>query len=89
MLIISPCLVFWDFISEPTIAVQRRKFLIIGFSYVLLCPWDSPDKNTAVGSRALLQGIFPTQELNLYLQHLQHCSQVFYPLNHLESPLAH
>ena len=27
----------------------------------LLCPWDSPDKNTGVGCRALLQGIFPTQ----------------------------
>ena len=24
-------------------------------------PWDSPDKNTAVGSHALLQGVFPTQ----------------------------
>ena len=27
----------------------------------LLCPWDSPDKNTGVGCRARLQGIFPTQ----------------------------
>ena len=26
----------------------------------LLCPWDSPGKNTGVGCRALLQGIFPT-----------------------------
>ena len=25
---------------------------------------DSPDKNTGVGGRALLQGIFPTQGLN-------------------------
>ena len=24
----------------------------------LLCPWDSPDKNTGVGSHSLLQGIF-------------------------------
>ena len=31
----------------------------------LLCPWDSPGKKTGVGCRALLQGIFPTQELNL------------------------
>ena len=29
----------------------------------LLCPWDSPGKNTAVGCHALLQGIFPTQGL--------------------------
>ena len=27
----------------------------------LLCPWDSPGKNTRVGCHALLQGIFPTQ----------------------------
>ena len=26
----------------------------------LLCPWDSPGKNTGVGCHALLQGIFPT-----------------------------
>ena len=26
----------------------------------LLCPWDSPGKNTGVGGHALLQGIFPT-----------------------------
>ena len=29
----------------------------------LLCPWDSPGKNTAVGGHFLLQGIFPTQGL--------------------------
>ena len=26
----------------------------------LLCPWDSPGKNTGVGSLSLLQGILPT-----------------------------
>ena len=26
-----------------------------------LCPWYSPGKNTGVGSRSILQGIFPTQ----------------------------
>ena len=31
----------------------------------LLCPWDSPGKNTGVGCHALLQGIFLTQGLNL------------------------
>ena len=30
----------------------------------LLCPWDSPGKNTGVGCHFLLQGIFPTQGLN-------------------------
>ena len=30
----------------------------------LLCPWDSPGKNTRMGCRALLQGIFLTQGWN-------------------------
>ena len=34
------------------------------YSARLLCPWDSPGKNTEVGCHALLQGIFSTQELN-------------------------
>ena len=27
-------------------------------------PWNSPGQNSGVGSLSLLQGIFPTQELN-------------------------
>ena len=30
----------------------------------LLCPWNSPGKNTRVGCHALLQGIFPNQGSN-------------------------
>ena len=37
----------------------------------LLCPWDSPGKNTGVGCHFLLQGIFLTQELNPSLLHWQ------------------
>ena len=39
----------------------------------LLCPWNSPGKNTAVGCHFLFQGIFPIQGSNpclLFLQHL-------------------
>ena len=36
----------------------------------LLCPWYFPGKNTGVGCHFLLQGIFPSQELNLSLLHL-------------------
>ena len=36
-------------------------------------------KNTGVGSHSLLQGIFPTQELN---PGLLHCSQILYHLSH-------
>ena len=37
----------------------------------LLCPWNSPGKDTGVGSHSLLQGIFPTQELKPNLLHWQ------------------
>ena len=33
----------------------------------LLCPWDSPGKNTGAGCHFLLQGIFLTQESNPHL----------------------
>ena len=38
----------------------------------LLCPWDSPGKNTGMGSHLLLQGIFLTQGSNLCLLYLLH-----------------
>ena len=38
----------------------------------LLCPWDSPGKNTRVGCHFLLQKIFPTQGLNPHLFCLLH-----------------
>ena len=49
----------------------------------LLCPWDSPGKNTRVGYHFLLQGIFPTQGSNLGLLH---CRQMLYPLSHQGKP---
>ena len=33
----------------------------------LLCPWDSPGKNSGVGCHALLQGVFLTWGLNPHL----------------------
>ena len=49
----------------------------------LLCPWDSPGKNTGVGSLSLLQGIFPIQGLSpLSLLHWQADSL---PLSHQRS----
>ena len=45
----------------------------------LACPWDSPGKNTGVGGPFLLQGIFPTQELN---PGLLHCRQILYQLSY-------
>ena len=43
----------------------------------LLCPWDSPGKNTGVGCHTLSEGIFPTQGSNpciLCLLYWQVCS---------------
>ena len=44
----------------------------------LLCPWDFPGKNTGVGCRALLQGIFLTQGSNPGLLCLLHCRRILY-----------
>ena len=45
----------------------------------LYSPWNSPGQNTGVGSLSLLQGIFPTQELNWGLLH---CRWILYQLNY-------
>ena len=49
----------------------------------LYSPWNSPGQNTGVGSRSLLRGIFPIQELN---QGLPHCRRIVYQLSHKGSP---
>ena len=46
-------------------------------------PWNSPGQNNGVGILSLLQGIFPTQELNLGLPH---CRWILYQLSHKRSP---
>ena len=49
----------------------------------LLCPWDSPGKNTGVGCQFILQGIFPTQDS---YPGLPHCRQILYLLSIKEAP---
>ena len=46
-------------------------------------PWNSPGQNTGVGSRSLLQGIFPTQGSN---PGLLHCRLILYQLSDKGSP---
>ena len=46
----------------------------------LICPCDSPGKNTGVGSHALLQGIFPTWGLNWHLLCILHWQMGSLPL---------
>ena len=51
----------------------------------LLCPGNSPGKNTGVGCHSLLQRIFLTQELDLGFLH---CRQILYSVSHQGSPNA-
>ena len=49
----------------------------------LLCPGNSPGKNTGVGCHALLQGIFPTEGWN---PDRLPCRRILYCLSHQGSP---
>ena len=50
----------------------------------MVCPWNSPGKNTAVGYHSLLQGIFPTWGSSLGLLN---CRQILYHLSYQGNPL--
>ena len=62
----------------------KTKLLIRHWTWVifLMLPWNSPGKNTGVGSCFLLQGIFPTQGSNAGLLH---CRQILYHLSQQRS----
>ena len=65
---------------------ESKSHLVVSDSlqpHGLYSPWNSPGKNTGVGSLSLLQGIFPTQGLSLGLPH---CRQFLYQLSHKGSP---
>ena len=51
----------------------------------LYSPWNSPGRDTGVGSLSLLQGIFPIQESN---RGLLYCRQILYQLSHHGSPVS-
>ena len=67
----------WDYGSES------ESHSVVSDSLQLYSPWNSLGQNTGVGSLCLLQGIFPTQELN---QGLLHCGQILYQLSCQGSP---
>ena len=71
--------------KKKSLSLSREQFFATTWTIVLQapCPWNSPGKNTGVGSHSLLQGIFLMQGLNL---HLLHCRQILYHLSHGESP---
>ena len=47
-------------------------------------PWNSPGRNTGVGSHYLLQGTFPPQVLK---PGLPHCRRILYQPSHQQSPV--
>ena len=55
----------------------------------ILYPWNFSGKNTEMGCHFLLQGIFPTQELNPGLLHLLHWLSGSFLLNHLGNKSLH
>ena len=52
----------------------------------LLCPWNSPDKNTGVGCHAFLQGLFLTQGSNPSLKTSQLAGGLFTTSTTWEAP---
>ena len=50
----------------------------------LLCPWNSPGKNTGLGSHSPLQGLFLSQGSN---PGLSQCRQIVQHLSHQGSPI--
>ena len=63
--------------SRPTVCNQPTR---------LLCPWNSPGKNTGVGCHSHLRVIFTTQGPN---PHLLHYKQILYNPSHWEAEGLH
>ena len=67
---------YLEMIDNAVIVSAGHKLLLVAQSWLtlgnpmdcsptrLLCPWDSPSKNTGVGCHTVLQGIFLTQGSN-------------------------
>ena len=55
-----PILLFTEDIGKRNVTLIPSPYL---FKSSLLCPWNSPGKNTGGGCHSLPQGIFPTQGL--------------------------
>ena len=52
------------FFDEKAKSLSHVRLFATPWTARLLCPWDSPVKNTGVGCHFLLQQIFPTQGSN-------------------------
>ena len=71
---ICSSLQFWDHRGQTFATWWKWKSLCgvqLFVTHGLYSPWNSPGQNTGVGRISLLQGISPTQGLNLHLLHWQ------------------
>ena len=71
----------YSFIMKPT--SESHSVVSDSLWPQTILSWNSPGHNTGMGSRSLLQGIFPTQGSNLGLPH---CRRILYQLSHKASP---
>ena len=71
-------IIFWMWVSESR-SVMSNSLGPQG----LYSPWNSPGRNTGVGSLSLLQGIFTAQGSN---PGLPHWGRILYQLSHKGSP---
>ena len=69
-------LIYMLFVSFSVVSTSLKPYGLWPTRH--LCPWNSPGKNTEVGSHSLLQGIFLTQGWN---QGLLHRRRVLYCLS--------
>ena len=67
----------------PKVKVKAAQLCLTLRPHGLYSPWNSPGRNTGVGSLSLLQGIFPTQELKWGLLN---CRWILYQLSYEGSP---
>ena len=67
--------------SEPNLVMLKSESCSVVsdslWPHGLYSPWNSPGQNIGVGNLSRLQGIFPTQGLNLGLPHCRQEAQVW------------
>ena len=69
----------WDLVKIERLLTPKRDVKVTQLCPTPYSPGNSPGQNTGVAIFSLLQGIFPTQELN---PGLPHCRQTLYQLSH-------
>ena len=84
-LFLPVCFLFVPFVFIPFSLLSPSFIWLVAFFsihiyiFFLHSPGNSTGQNTGLGTRSLLQGIFPTQGLNPYFLP---CRQILYQLSH-------